>query len=123
MPSAPYFAVDVSPFAGKTPEFKFEFRSSGFAGFPGSISYPANRWLRCTSSTISISARLAPRFLSHPPMHCLASGGNANGRQRENVSPKPKQGRTTPLNSAALPAGAFYDDIGFTALPTGVTFF
>lgn len=34
-PTAPYFAVDVSPFAGKTSELKFEFRSYGWDDFSG----------------------------------------------------------------------------------------
>ncbi len=34
-PTAPYFAVDVSPFAGKTAELRFEFRSSGYDDFSG----------------------------------------------------------------------------------------
>ena len=34
-PTAPYFAVDVSPFAGKTAELRFEFRSYGYDDFSG----------------------------------------------------------------------------------------
>ena len=34
-PTAPYFAVDVSPFAGKTAELRFEFRSPGYDDFSG----------------------------------------------------------------------------------------
>ena len=34
-PIAPYFAVDVSPFAGKTTELRFEFRSVGYDDFSG----------------------------------------------------------------------------------------
>ena len=34
-PTAPYFAVDVSPFAGKSAELRFEFRSFGYDDFSG----------------------------------------------------------------------------------------
>ncbi len=34
-PTAPYYAVDVSPFAGKTAEIKFEFSSFGYDDFSG----------------------------------------------------------------------------------------
>ena len=34
-PTAPYYAVDVSPFAGKTAELRFEFRSFGYDDFFG----------------------------------------------------------------------------------------
>ena len=41
-PTAPYFAVDVSPFAGKTAELKFEFRSYGYDDFSGGPRIPIN---------------------------------------------------------------------------------
>ncbi len=42
-PTAPYFAVDVSPFAGKTAEIKFEFRSIyGYDDFLGGPRIPFN---------------------------------------------------------------------------------
>ncbi len=39
-PTAPYYAVDVSPFAGKTAELRFEFRSRGFDDFSGAPRLP-----------------------------------------------------------------------------------
>ena len=38
--TAPYYAVDVSPFAGKTAELRFEFRSRGFDDFSGAPRLP-----------------------------------------------------------------------------------
>ena len=40
VPTAPYYAVDVSPFAGKTAELRFEFRSYGFDDFSGGSRFP-----------------------------------------------------------------------------------
>ena len=40
-PTAPYFAVDVSPFAGKTAEVRFEFRSYGYDDFSGGPRIPS----------------------------------------------------------------------------------
>jgi len=39
-PTAPYYAVDVSPFAGKTAELRFEFRSIGYDDFLGGPRLP-----------------------------------------------------------------------------------
>ena len=42
-PTAPYYAVDVSPFAGKTVELKFEFRSFGYDDFSGGPRIPIDQ--------------------------------------------------------------------------------
>ena len=39
-PTARYYAVDVSPFAGKTTELRFEFRSYGYDDFSGAPRIP-----------------------------------------------------------------------------------
>ena len=76
VPTAPYFAVDVSPFAGKTAELRFEFRSFGYDDFSGA-PYIIGTPLAKSHVLDDLKSRALPTSVPEPGTYALFALGFA----------------------------------------------